>query len=399
MVTQQLNGPPPGAAGSGADVVYAGGIPVTNAVGARHHRRRERLQRVVDLGGGVTLATASPLASVRDDDRDDAQPAVGRRAGARRARRRAGVVARRAGAAAGARRHVAGRRDRVALVARAGARPGVTRRDRRAGDDDERDAQPPGVGVDDESPSRVGRVARAAHADRRDASRARGRPPDARPGLGGDGSRAGRRARPAAGPRRRSAAARPRRRAGVRPRARSRSPTSSDDVAARTRRVPVDVTIGAGVDPVVGDAAALGRALDHLVANAARHAATAVRVAVSGRPATTSVSTSTTTGRASRRSGGPRWCKRFVRLDEGRGARRRRRRARARRDGRCRCRPRRTPRHQRSADRWRPPQPRAAERRGWCACDVTGWVRATCKRAELLRAGKRSPDPGRCRPS
>jgi signal transduction histidine kinase len=56
------------------------------------------------------------------------------------------------------------------------------------------------------------------------------------------------------------------------------------DVGARTRRVPVDVTVGDGVDPVVGDAAAVGRALDHLVANAARHASSAVQVAVVGDP-------------------------------------------------------------------------------------------------------------------
>ena len=45
------------------------------------------------------------------------------------------------------------------------------------------------------------------------------------------------------------------------------------DIGARARRVPVDVTVGDDVDPVVGDRAAVGRAVDHLVANAARHAA------------------------------------------------------------------------------------------------------------------------------
>ena len=45
------------------------------------------------------------------------------------------------------------------------------------------------------------------------------------------------------------------------------------DVAARTRRVPVDVTVGDGVDPLVGDEDAVRRAVDHVVANAARHAA------------------------------------------------------------------------------------------------------------------------------
>jgi signal transduction histidine kinase len=52
------------------------------------------------------------------------------------------------------------------------------------------------------------------------------------------------------------------------------------DVAARTRRVPVDVTVGDGADPLVGDEDAVRRAVDHLVANAARHAASRVLVDV-----------------------------------------------------------------------------------------------------------------------
>jgi signal transduction histidine kinase len=54
------------------------------------------------------------------------------------------------------------------------------------------------------------------------------------------------------------------------------------DIGSRARRVPVDVSVGDDVDPVVGDAGAVGRALDHLVSNAARHASTEVRVAVAG---------------------------------------------------------------------------------------------------------------------
>ena len=55
--------------------------------------------------------------------------------------------------------------------------PGSRRRDRRAGDDDERHARPAGDGVDVEPAAGVRRVPRAAHAGRRDAHRAGGRPP------------------------------------------------------------------------------------------------------------------------------------------------------------------------------------------------------------------------------
>ncbi len=53
-------------------------------------------------------------------------------------------------------------------------------------------------------------------------------------------------------------------------------------VAARRRRVPVAVEVGNGAGDelsMTGDAMALHRAVDHVVANAARHAATAVQVA------------------------------------------------------------------------------------------------------------------------
>ena len=72
------------------------------------------------------------------------------------------------------------------------------------------------------------------------------------------------------------------------------------DIGARARRVPVDVTVGDGVDPVVGDEAAVARAVDHLVANAARHAATAVRIEVATDGERRRRSSSTTTARGSR---------------------------------------------------------------------------------------------------
>jgi signal transduction histidine kinase len=55
------------------------------------------------------------------------------------------------------------------------------------------------------------------------------------------------------------------------------------DVGARSRRVPVEVSIGDGVDPVVGDRTAVERAVDHLVANAARHATSSVCTEVAAR--------------------------------------------------------------------------------------------------------------------
>jgi signal transduction histidine kinase len=89
------------------------------------------------------------------------------------------------------------------------------------------------------------------------------------------------------------------------------------DVGARARRVPVDVTVGAGVDPVVGDRAAVARAVDHLVANAARHAATAVRaeVAADGGDVVIVVDDDGPGIPAARRADVVR---RFVRLDEAR---------------------------------------------------------------------------------
>jgi signal transduction histidine kinase len=89
------------------------------------------------------------------------------------------------------------------------------------------------------------------------------------------------------------------------------------DVGARTRRVPVDVDVGADVDPVVGDAAAVGRALDHLVANAARHATSEVHVAVVADAAEVRVDVDDDgPGIPPGRRGDV--VRRFVRLDEGR---------------------------------------------------------------------------------
>ena len=89
------------------------------------------------------------------------------------------------------------------------------------------------------------------------------------------------------------------------------------DVGARTRRVPVDVSVGADVDPLVGDAGAVGRALDHLVSNAARHASTAVRVAVAGDAEVVRVDVDDD-GPGIPRARRADVVKRFVRLDEGR---------------------------------------------------------------------------------
>ena len=64
------------------------------------------------------------------------------------------------------------------------------------------------------------------------------------------------------------------------------------DAGARRRRVPVEVDVAAGSDvdevtgvtDVSGDAQALGRAVDHLVANAARHAESRVELHVETAP-------------------------------------------------------------------------------------------------------------------
>ena len=89
------------------------------------------------------------------------------------------------------------------------------------------------------------------------------------------------------------------------------------DVAARTRRVPVEVTVGDDVDPLVGDEDAVRRAVDHVVANAARHAASGVRVAVEAdeREVTVHVDDDGPGIPVDRRDDVVR---RFVRLDEGR---------------------------------------------------------------------------------
>ena len=52
------------------------------------------------------------------------------------------------------------------------------------------------------------------------------------------------------------------------------------DAAARRRRVPVDVTLDGGPHVTVGDEAAIKRAVDHVLANAARHADAKVAITV-----------------------------------------------------------------------------------------------------------------------
>ena len=169
--------------------------------------------------GGVVLATATSLDNVRDTIDTTREAAVGARAGARRPRRRVGVAAGGSRPAPRPRRHVARRVDRLALTPRAGAGARLERRDRRVGDDDERHARAVGGGVDDEPASGVRRIPRAADAGRRDADRARGRPPRAGQRLGRDVGGVARRARPAAGSHRRPAAAGAWRRARLRPHA------------------------------------------------------------------------------------------------------------------------------------------------------------------------------------
>ena len=101
----------PGRVGRSPDVVYSGGIPVANqsVFGITGDLNDYNVSSL--SAGEYTLATASPLDSVRER-RHDPPPAVDRRPGARRPRRRAGVAARRTGAAAGPRGDVTCRGDR-----------------------------------------------------------------------------------------------------------------------------------------------------------------------------------------------------------------------------------------------------------------------------------------------
>ena len=134
-------------------------------------------------------------------------------------------------------------------------------------------------------------VADASHELRtpvgRDAHRARGGAAGAGAGLAGDDRRADRRARPPAGSGRRSAVAGADRRGHRRARPRLRRRRVDGRSRARRRdRVRVGFlstspSCPSVVPPVVGDEAALRRAVDHLVANAARHADGQVWVALS----------------------------------------------------------------------------------------------------------------------
>ena len=92
------------------------------------------------------------------------------------------------------------------------------------------------------------------------------------------------------------------------------------DVAARRRRVPVAVVAPADTagSIVLGDEAALRRGLDHLVANAARHAADEVVVTVEVADADVAVHVDDD-GPGIPRDHREAAVRRFVRLDEGRG--------------------------------------------------------------------------------
>ena len=90
------------------------------------------------------------------------------------------------------------------------------------------------------------------------------------------------------------------------------------DIGSRTRRVPVDVSVGDDVDPVVGDAGAVGpgpRPPRQQRRPPRQHARCASPWPAMPRRC---ASTSTTTGLASRRVRRADVVKRFVRLDEGR---------------------------------------------------------------------------------
>lgn len=89
------------------------------------------------------------------------------------------------------------------------------------------------------------------------------------------------------------------------------------DVAARKRRVPVEATVADDVDPVVGDGDAIRRAVDHVVANASRHATSLVRIDVEAEgPDVTIRVDDDGPGIPVHRRGDV--VRRFVRLDEGR---------------------------------------------------------------------------------
>jgi signal transduction histidine kinase len=88
------------------------------------------------------------------------------------------------------------------------------------------------------------------------------------------------------------------------------------EVVARRRRVPVEVS-AAGPVMVRGDETALRRALDHLVANAARHARSAVSVAIGRENGRVAVHVDDD-GPGIAEPDRPRVVQRFVRLDEGR---------------------------------------------------------------------------------
>ncbi len=91
------------------------------------------------------------------------------------------------------------------------------------------------------------------------------------------------------------------------------------DVAARPRRVTVEVDVCPGdAATVVADAAALRRALDHVVANASRHAAGRVRMTLDPVAGAAAVHVDDD-GPGIPQDQRAIVMRRFVRLDEGRG--------------------------------------------------------------------------------
>jgi signal transduction histidine kinase len=90
------------------------------------------------------------------------------------------------------------------------------------------------------------------------------------------------------------------------------------DVAARRRRIPVEVLIADPDLDVVGDDEALRRAVDHLVANAARHGAGTVRITVEADPGGQLAIHVDDDGPGIAAADRDAVVRRFVRLDEGR---------------------------------------------------------------------------------
>lgn len=105
-------------------------------------------------------------------------------------------------------------------------------------------------------------------------------------------------------------------------RALSRRDASIDDLvrdaASRRRRIPIEVTLAEGQHVVTGDEAAISRALDHVVANAARHGKSSASIIVTNDDAGAVVVHVDDDGDGIPADQRDAVVRRFVRLDEGR---------------------------------------------------------------------------------